>query len=56
MITTMKPIKTKAMAIHSLHFPNTVLLQELHGLFRSAWKAEGDYELVFGFQQACLNT
>lgn len=56
MITTMKPRKIKAMAIHSLHFPNKVLLQELQGLFWLAWKAEGDCDLVFWFQQACLNT
>ena len=28
------------MAIHSLHFPNNFLLQELQGLFCLAWKAE----------------
>lgn len=51
MMTIMRPRKTEAMTIHSLHSPINFLLQELQGLSSFSWKTEGYCEAVTGFQK-----
>lgn len=52
MITTASPRKTEVMTIHSLHFPTTVLLQELQGFSFLAWRAKEESEALLGLQQS----